>query len=104
MNEDLPNLFNITFIGEYVEIGMNLTDTYSTETAEGYQSGTALATLRGYLLEVDDEYYYIGETPDAVEKAIRKEHVLTIDIVDQDKVFDKILEELDTPEDRSKSN
>lgn len=102
--EPLPNLFQITFIGEYVEIIAKFYQTYKEESDTRLIESTAPASIKGYLLEFDDEYYYLGNEPNAVNRVIRKTDVSYIEIVDEDSAFEKILDDFPIPEDENESN
>lgn len=104
MNNNNPSLFQTTFIGEYVEITTNHTYSFSEETADGYNTGTAISTIRGYLLEFDDEYYYLGDNPNAIFKVIRKAPGMIIEIIDENRTFEKILDDMPIPNNESENN
>lgn len=63
--------FLITFIGEYCEL---LTQFRSTDIE-------AVTTYQVFLLDVDDDYYYVGEQAEEISAAIRRDTVFSIEIV-----------------------
>jgi hypothetical protein len=81
-------LFWTTFIGEYVEILCKY------ETSERMP-----LSVIGYLLDIDDIYYYIGAGPLQVESALKKEDVCFISIINNVDPTTQMLEDMPIPED-----
>lgn len=46
------------------------------------EQGTGLMTFRGYLLDYDDYFIYLGVTLDNATNLIRWEEIVTIDLLD----------------------
>lgn len=65
-------MFKVTFIGEMVEI---------LAKSESEERGVFI--VRGYLLDYDEEFYYMGENPLAVNAAIKRDVVSFISIIEQ---------------------
>lgn len=85
-NDD--DFFFLTFVAEYVELTLKLT---ATDT----QTNIILPlTVRGFLLEQDDRYYYLGEHPNAVSQAVEKELVGLITAVEHKDYADTLLDGL----------
>ena len=58
-----PNeLFFLSFIGEVVSITTTLKASETLQLDEEVVQVDMPNTFEGYLLDVDDEYYYLGET------------------------------------------
>lgn len=102
--EEIPNLFQVAFVGEYVEIVAKFYQTYREESESRIIDSTAPASIKGYLLEFDDLYYYLGTEPNAVDRCIKVDDVSYIEIIDQDKAFNKILDEMPMPMDETEEN
>lgn len=65
-----------TFVGSYIRLvvkGINIT--------EGDRSSNMM--FGGYLLDEDDDYYFLGQTPEAVYAAVRKSDVVTLMLSDE---------------------
>jgi hypothetical protein len=79
--------FMQVFFGEFVLVTTSHSQTIEQQTAEGEITSmqTQLA-YEGFLLDEDDIYYYLGDTPDSINRVIKKEHVLEVSITDQNKV------------------
>lgn len=102
--DQLPNLFQVAFVGEYVEIIAKFYQTYKEESDSRIIESTAPASIKGYLLEYDDDYYYLGDEPNSVNRAIKKTDVSYIEIVDENSALEKILDDFPIPEDENESN
>jgi hypothetical protein len=88
------DLFFLTFIGEYVEmIGSFQVD-----------DQTAVASLQGYLLDVDDDFYFLGESAEEIFIAIRKDSVQTIRVIPVTDYRREILNALPVPQDETGHN
>lgn len=102
--KDDLSLFGLCFHGEYVEI---VTSLYQ-KNIEGDETGvidqTLPIVLKGYILDMDDEYYYLGNTPEEISKAVKKEAVKYIEIISEQNVFDQILEDFPTPGTKEEQN
>ena len=88
------NLFFLTFNGEYVEILANM-DTGK----ENYP-----LVIEGYLLDQDDEYYYIGKSNNDITNAIKKIFVVNIAIVEKKSIYHQVLDGISAPETESEIN
>lgn len=87
--------FTLTFLGEFVELSTLLP--YSESSATETQSVSINTTLRrtGYLLDIDEFFYYLGESPTEIERAIRIDQVVEIAIVKVTTDADEILDRFD---------
>lgn len=83
------SLFSDTFLGEYVEIIYNL------KTTKG---GFEPIALYGFLLDVDSEYYFIGDDALAITMAVPKGPNPLIRIVAAKTAEETILDEMDLPD------
>jgi hypothetical protein len=90
----LTETFFLTFVGELVEI------------AGSFYHGDQEAAIKitGFVLDADDEFYYLGDTPEEISQAIRRDRVIYIQILEPlNPNLDK-LRELQIPEDESGVN
>ena len=85
-------LFKVTFIGEMVEIIV---------TSETGNKGQLI--IQGYLLDYDEDYYYIGEHPLAVTSALKRSLVGFINIIEPVDPNLEILHNMDTPNDEDEA-
>lgn len=87
------DLFFATFLGEYVEI---LAKYETTERVP--------LTINGYLLDMDNDFYFTGENSLEVNAAVRKSDVVFISIIPKLDPGTEILENFEVPEDENESN
>jgi hypothetical protein len=79
-----------TFVGSFISVMMKNLKAYSTQNKK-----ISNLLLSGYLLDECDDYFYLGESGDAVTGAIRKDEIAAIMMGDEVvELFDKI----DVPE------
>lgn len=88
--------FKSIFIGEYVEI--------LTKIAV-YEDGEALPlVIHGYILEIDDNLVYLGDTPLEIKSAVKREDIGYIEITEPMNIFEEILEQFPIPENKHEEN
>lgn len=63
----------------------------------------AIKTM-GYILDMDDEFYYLGDDPEEIVQAIRRDKVIWIQILTPENSYKEILKELEVPDDETKKN
>src|SRR5574343_512079 len=85
------DLFFMTFVGEFVSVLSTMEHTAMMQTEEGMVEETAPMILQGYMLDMDEEYYYLGETQMNVSRAIKKSSVNAIEITDRKDEFSDLL-------------
>lgn len=90
----LTETFFLTFIGELVEISGSFVDTNTK----------AVLKLIGFVLDADDEFYYLGDTPEEITQAIRRDKVFYIQILQPINPYLEKLKSLEIPEDETKQN
>lgn len=77
-------VFLLTFIGEYVQVISNFI--LNTTSHEGVEESPLI--LEGYLLDMDDEFLYIGDSANDISRAIKKETVVFIQVINnEDNIF-----------------
>jgi hypothetical protein len=89
--------FFLSFFGQRVKVLTNIFQSFSVNTAEGIAQESLPISIMGYILDADDQYYYIGATPHEIRQAIKKDSVSVIEVFTEEdekaEVFDKILEQ-----------
>lgn len=91
--EENVNLLMDNFLGEFVEIMM---------PSNGETSATL--AVKGYLLDMDNEYLYVGGTPNAIGAAVPRNPAPYIQISEPTDQTDDMLDELETPIDKKQYN
>lgn len=103
-SEKNPSLFHLTFIGEYVEILTCFYQKHIEGNQDSISEQTVPIVIQGYILDIDDEFYYIGNNPSEVVRAIRKQDARAFEILQPKNVFDEILEHMPVPENKDSEN
>lgn len=102
--DEIQTLFQVAFVGEFVEIVAKFSQIYREEHDGHSYENTTPAVVKGYLNEYDDTYYYLGSEPNTVDRCIRVDEVSYIEVVDEGKELEKILDDFPVPEDKNESN
>jgi general stress protein 26 len=72
-----------SFAGEFVVILLNK-DTRQTVEMEGrLQIVHSPAIIEGYLIDEDDEYYYIGHSPKSFNQVINKKYIVHMELTSE---------------------
>lgn len=99
--EGLSEAFFATFIGDRVEIVADFYQNYQEETAESRITNHAPASIQGYILDIDDEFLYLGKNPHEISMALRRTKVLYIEVIGAEKEekspYDALLDSMPFP-------
>lgn len=89
--------FFLAFVGQSVII--------STEIIVPGSDGEVYPLFyEGILLDYDNEYYYLGETPNEINQCIRKEPVLAIKVREEVDELKEFLDQLPVPQKKEDIN
>jgi hypothetical protein len=69
-----------------------------------FSGGQAMSTFEGYLLDVDDEYYYLGLNSDAIDVAFDRQTIYSVQIIQPRDVHRQMLDNLEVPEEEHEVN
>jgi hypothetical protein len=93
------NIFEV-LCGEFVKITLNVTDNQIVELDGRLKTIGNLLTVKGFLIDMDDEFYYLGLEPNVLNRCVPRTKVCLIDISDPDEDQINYIEELiPTPKD-----
>lgn len=95
--EEPFDIFSITFLGEFVEI---LTPIYQKKiqgNEEGVSDETIPIVIQGYILDMDDDRLYLGDSPEEITQSVLKVDARIIRIVRIANPYDEILDSLEPP-------
>lgn len=96
--KNLLGLFFQTFVGEYVSIVINMYTKVQHDTEEGVALQESPMNVVGYLLDIDEEYYYLGEEANSIQQAVKKDVVAHIEILQLKTAYDDVLDAMADPE------
>jgi hypothetical protein len=91
---ELSETFFLTFIGELVEVA----GSFYHENVE------VPITIQGYILDTDKDYYFMGDTPEEITRAIRKDSVIYIQVIEDIDPLHEALKDCEVPEDERLKN
>lgn len=101
MREGLSEAFFANFIGVRVEVVADFYQNYQEETAESRITNHAPASIQGYILDVDNEFVYLGKNPHEVSMCLKRPKVLYIEVIGEPREerspYDELLDSLPTP-------
>ena len=86
--------FYLAFIGEHIR----LTGQFSTP------QGTAVSGIEGYLLDIDDDFFFLGDGPDSIKIAIKRDSIFSVETIEYKDELTKMLDEFPVPEDAGSHN
>jgi len=92
--------FYDTFVGEFVE----LTTHKEIQAIEDEIMVVSPIMLRGYLVDMDDEYFYLGEDPQKVSDAVERSTVWRIMILDPEAIIRDALKNMPIPTEQNEIN
>ncbi len=98
------SLLYINFIGELVEVVLKSTQKIIHGNEDGVDESTHPIAIQGFLMDEDEEYYFLGDTMTSMSKAVRKDQIVCIQMLEQKTVFDEILEEMPVPNEDTERN
>ncbi len=93
----IHNVFYLSFIGELVEI-----------VCSGPMAATDNALIplvaAGYMLEIDDEYIYLSDDALTISRAVKKNNVITVEIVKEVTEEEQRLSAVSIPKNKDEGN
>lgn len=92
-NKKTLSTFQLIFVGELVEIVADLIG----------GAGMPLV-ISGFLLDIDEEYFYIGKTHNEVDQAIKRNNVIFIIIIQEPDELKEALRNVPTPKNKDEGN
>lgn len=100
---DEPSLFFMNFQGELLSFILDTKMQMVSETDEGVHSSETPLTIQAFLIDEDEQYYYLGNVPPnldkiVVDRAIAKSRVIYVQTIVPDDPFTAILDEMEKPD------
>lgn len=100
----VPQTFLLTFVGEYVNIVTDILITEFTNTEEGTLEQSAPMVARGYMLDCDSQYVYVGDNPFEVSQAILRKKIVLIQRQLEKSAYDDMLNDMPDPKKKEDIN
>jgi hypothetical protein len=94
IEEDTINTFVLAFMGEYVSI---ITDImildYSQNDSQALEQNAPMVA-RGFLLDEDDHFLYLGDNPLEISQAVAKKKIAMIHMEKKKNKYEELLDEM----------
>lgn len=95
--DSIVNKFLEQFAGVEVEIFTGLIQKFEVTTPDGTSQEDAPIVVRGYILDIDDKWIYLGTSTAGIDKAIAFGPGLIIEAIKPHNEFDDMLDNMPTP-------
>ena len=92
--EHEKNIFFMAFMGEFVRFAVNVNTTVEIPTEAGIATQTSPMTIEGLLVDMDDDFYYLGTPDDGITHVVRVQNVVFAQLIQPESPFDGILDEM----------
>lgn len=76
----------------------------TSESDAGIEAVEAPMTFQAFMIDEDDRYYYMGNLPQAIDRAVPKDRILYVQIIKPENPYDVILEGMDNPKNKNEVN
>ena len=96
--------FLLSFIGEYVNIVTDIMIAEYSTTEEGSLEQNAPMVARGYMLDCDNDYLYLGEDPFEITQAIRRKKIVVIQRELKNSEYTDLLNDMPDPKKKEDIN
>ncbi len=73
-----------TFRNEFVSILTRTQIEHTVSTENSIESMKTPLNIKGFLLDIDDEYYYLGMTQEFINQTVKIDEVIHIEIVPEE--------------------
>lgn len=93
--------FSSAFMGEEILITTDLIET-SAQTSTDLEKNPLY--FQGILLDIDEDFYFLGDTPAEINQAVKKKNVVHIGIVEKVDEYEEILRDMPTPNNKEEIN
>lgn len=90
--------FSLAFMGEYINVITDLMIVDYTNTEDQTFEQNAPMIARGYLLDEDESFLYLGDNPFEITQAISKKRLCMVQIHVEKSRYDEILDSMPDPE------
>ena len=93
-----------SFIGEFIRLTTKLSSKIQNQTETEIETQESPIMLDGYLVDMDDKYFYLGMSPDTITCAIEINTVAFLQILQELNPLENILDNLPDETDPDKMN
>lgn len=87
------------FTGEFVRIVLTKDNKSSVQFGQGVKTVYAPMLIEGFLIDEDDDYFFVGFEPEIVWRAVKKDQVVLIEMADpNEEMAHELNDAVPTPE------
>lgn len=91
------NTFVLAFMGEYINIVTDIMIVEYTSNESQALEQNAPLVARGFLLDEDENYIFIGDNPLEIAQAIAKSRIVMLQIEKKKSKYEELLEDMGEP-------
>lgn len=102
-NEQIDT-FVLAFMGEFVNIVTDIMIVEYVQNDTQTLEQNAPMVAQGYVLDIDDVYFYLGDNPLEVARAIAKNRIVMISVERKKSKYEELLENMNDPNKREDIN
>lgn len=92
--KDLDTFF-LTFSGQEIVVTLNNSISATHHAEEGFINESVPLSREGFLLDYDEDWIYLGNSPTEINRAILKSNILDIEVKEEPDLFTQVLEEFE---------
>lgn len=96
--------FESVFLGEFVTVFTTINTSSMTQQDETIRESNSPLAFEGFLIDTDESYYYLGQTPKEASMAIKVDTVLSVIISEPKNKYDELLDDIGDEPDESELN
>jgi hypothetical protein len=97
VKEEILSTFLLAFGGQLVTITTSLNANVGFQDDQGNQVESMPILYEGILLDIDNDYLYLGHSINEINSAVRKSHVVHISVKQETNVLEEILQSMPDP-------
>lgn len=101
---EVSQTFLLSFVGEYVNIVTDILIMEIVNTEEGALEQSAPLIARGYLLDCDSQYVYLGDSPHEIAQAILRKKIALIQRQTEKSAYEDMLNDMPDPKKKEDIN
>jgi hypothetical protein len=103
-SKEVQQTFLLSFIGEYVNVVTDIMITDFTSSEEGQLEQNAPMVSRGYMLDCDSDYLYLGEDPFEITQAVQRKRIVLIQREIKNSAYTEMLNGMPDPKKKEDIN
>jgi hypothetical protein len=103
-SKEVQQTFLLSFIGEYVNVVTDIMITDFATSEESQMEQNAPMVSRGYMLDCDSDYLYLGEDPFEITQAVQRKRIVLIQREIKNSAYTEMLNNMADPKKKEDIN